>query len=192
MTRPLPLLLIFPLLAACDSSELEDLGRDDEFEAGCDASEAVSVDARGTYLLTQGDTPNDPTVLDLDAFGIEPGDRLVLQRLGEYQYAQLRDPASVRAGMVAVFSRTDTVRDEDERERVPGAIDAGRDVETRRTFAGNAETDIDQDFAVDSTTVTVPSGAAFLFVSPDDDKFDDNADDDDDFRICVTETPADS
>lgn len=178
--------LLLPLaLTACDSAVP---GPDGEFAEGCEASEAVPVRTTGTYLRTDDvDDADDPTVVRLRDVGLEAGDTVLFERLGEYQFGN-SDPTRVREEMAAVFSRTDNLLDRDERDRVPGAIDAGEDYETRRTFVDDLATDIAEDFFIDEeTTVTVPQGAEYLFVAPPDDRFDDNLDDDGDYRLCITE-----
>ena len=177
------------LLSACDSSEPEDSppGRDDEFDVGCDASTAVPVDPKGTYLrVAPRDAAVAPTVIRLADVNVRPGDDVTLERFGEYLYAGT-NPANTLDDLIAVFSTSDEVLDGDARARVPGALDAGEDVVTKRTFFDSLETDVPEDFAVESrTTVRVPAGAAYLLVAPNDSEYQNNTDTDNDFRVCVT------
>ncbi|MEM1117890.1 MAG: hypothetical protein AAF845_11545 [Bacteroidota bacterium] len=161
---------------------------DDLFEPGCDLSTAVQVRPTGTYLRVNDDDPDAPTLIRLADVGVAPGDRLALERFGEYQYRFNNDPADVRREMAAVFSSSNDLLGEGEDERVVNALDAGDDYATPPTRGGGVATDIAEDFQIsDSTVVVVPTGAVYLFVAPPDDRFRDNADDDDDYRVCITE-----
>lgn len=175
----------------CDSGSNQtgtDPREDDLFEPGCEASTAENVTPTGTYLRTNDDDPDAPTVLTLSRLGVAPGDRLALERLGEYQYRVDSDPSDVRREMAAVFSTSTDLRGADQEARVVDAIDAGDDYTSRPSRGDNGSTDIPEDFEVgDSTVVTVPAGARYLFVAPPDDRFRDNADEDDDYRICITD-----
>ena len=66
-----------------------------------------------------------------------------------------------------MFSSTNVVKKDNQRNRIPGAIDAGTDLSTPPHFLLllPIPTDIPQDFAVtNSPTVTVPAGAQYLIV----------------------------
>lgn len=180
-------------IAGCDSSETgtqtgTDPRDDDLFEPGCDLETAVKVRPTGTYFRTNADNPDIPTLIALSDLDLASGDRVLLKRFGEYQFKVTGDPTAVRRGMGAVFSSSNDLLDETEPARVVDALDAGEDFVSRVTATGDLPTDIPEDFEVsDSTVVTVPDGAAYLFVGPTDDLFQDNADEDDDFRVCLTE-----
>lgn len=178
----LPLLLF----TACDTTT-EAPGTDGTFDEGCEQETAIQIDPTGTYLRTSNDESRSPTSLRLADFGIAPGDRVTLQRFGEYQYMGRGDRTLVREQLVGVFSSSNELLAREQHPRVSGALDAGSDFVTPLSFSGQLSTDITQDFLVDNTTVTVPAGAAFLLVSPSDDLFEDNIDEDEDYRICVTE-----
>ena len=182
-------------LPACDSGE-EKEGLDTEREIGCDDPEAIAfrVRPKATYLRTAStDRAEEAPAYRLSDRGLAPGDSLNLQRLGEYQYRTPTDPDSVRYGILAVFSSTSTLLDADQPNRVPGAIDAGEDYVTGLTnLSPRVPTDIAEDFAVfdvegvnDTETIVIPDGAVYLFVSPEDNSFGDNQDEDGDFRLCV-------
>ena len=175
--------------SGCDSTEMgTDPREDDLFEPGCDVSTAINVRPKGTYLRYNDDDPDDPTIIRLADVGVGPGMSLALERFGEYQYRINSDASDVRREMAAVFSSSNTLLRGSELNRVSGALDAGEDYVSRPSLGDGGLTDIPQDFEVsDSTVVTVPTGAAYLFVAPPDDRFRDNADEDDDYRICITE-----
>jgi hypothetical protein len=87
---------------------------------------------------------------------------------------------------VAVFSRNGTLLPRNQRSRVAGATNAGPDVLTPVTFPGGLVTDVRQDFLVTpSILITIPSGATHLFVSPNDDFFGDNTDDNGNFGLRI-------
>ncbi|MCC2670471.1 MAG: hypothetical protein K0Q72_2942, partial [Armatimonadetes bacterium] len=90
--------------------------------------------------------------------------------------------------MIGVFSSTDVLDPAADSHRVPGAIDAGTDVFSIPTFVGAQPTDIPEDFAITGggTDLTIPAGAQFLFVSPNDSFFSDNSDPDGDYTIRIT------
>jgi hypothetical protein len=50
--------------------------------------------------------------------------------------------------MTGVFSGSETLLTSEERERVPGAVDAGEDYETSPTHNGGAKTDTPEDFPI--------------------------------------------
>lgn len=53
-----------------------------------------------------------------------------------------------------------------------GGLDVGEDVVTKRTWFAKLETDIPKGFVVESrTTVTVPDGAVYLLVAPNDGEY---------------------
>jgi hypothetical protein len=76
---------------------------------------------------------------------------------------------------------------------VPGAIAAGVPFITDRTFFGDFQTDIPQDFQVARTinpftsiVVQVPAGAKFLFVAARDSHYGTNEDPDSDYKVSIT------
>lgn len=188
LSRTSALVVVLLTVAACDSAREE--GLDTEPAPGCDdpGAATVAVEPTATYLLTRDeDEARSARAVPLADLGVEPGSRVRVERLGEFQFRARLDPDSVSYGVTAVFSTSRTLLDRDERERVPGALDAGDDYVTAPTLGEGAPTDIPEDFrVVDVETVDVPAEAAFLFVSPDDREFQDNLDEDDDFRLCFT------
>src|SRR5690606_30984727 len=127
-------------LAACDSSDEEE-GEDTDFEVGCDDPGAITIpiEATATYLRTAGSDEADPAqAFSLSSLGLQPGERIRVERLGEFQWRAEQHPDSVSYGVAAVFSSDDVPLDRSERARVPGAINAGNDYVTRPSFRSGA------------------------------------------------------
>lgn len=132
------------------------------------------LNAKSGYLRHLGlDRPKAPLVISLADVGAEVGDTLRLDSVGTYSMGLLlKDGTDTRLG--AVFSSTDVVLDSSQLKRIPGAIDAGPNVNTWpsivcifwycKDLGGD---DIAQDFPVDpSRTLVVPNGAQYLVVAP--------------------------
>jgi hypothetical protein len=181
----------------------EETGLDTTPALGCDGSEEARlyVPPRATYLrVSQQDRASgalDAIPHQLSALGIAPGDQLRLERLGEFQFNQSH-PDLVYYGLLVLFSSTNQLLPHTELHRVPGALAVGDPHQTRPTFHGNLPTNIPEDFVVgmgrngdptiprdEPVYVTVPEGAQYLFLSPDDDQFSDNLDVDEDFSLCI-------
>jgi hypothetical protein len=151
------------MLVTCDKY-FDEQGRDLFF----------GVNTKGSYLRAAGsDQPVAPTIIKLSDIGAVPGNTLKIARVGTYNDAtELRDGNATKVG--AVFSSTNVVLNDNQRNRIPGAIDAGTDVSTGSIltciifpFCTSTPTDIAQDFAVtNSPTVTIPAGAQYLIVAP--------------------------
>jgi PKD repeat protein len=146
------------------------------------------LDPRATYLHTNQDDSANARAFRLSDLGVEPTETVRITRLGDFENGQEQ-----AFGLTAVFSTNDTLLPRSERDRVPGAVDAGDDFVTSPTFNGNEETDIPEDFQVStqdgstaSTTVTVPADARFIFLSAQDNLFQDNSDTDEDFQFRIT------
>jgi hypothetical protein len=210
LTRPcrllLPAILISTLLiAGCDKS-VE--GEDTEFHVGCDAAHQtrIFVPPRATFLRVS-DRDHQAAAVNsvphrLSNLGIQPGDRLRLERFGEFQY-NMTHPDRVYYGLLVLFSSTNQLLPYNEQHRVPGALAAGEPFVTRPTYHDDLATDIPEDFVVgiqrvggdpriphnQPVFVTVPEGAEWLFLSPEDDHFSDNIDEDEDFSLCVEVVP---
>jgi hypothetical protein len=152
----------------------------------------VDIDPRWAYLLTN----QDPLALDavpfqLSTLGFAAGQAIVLRSLGNFDCGP--PCADTVTGMIGVFSSSSTLLSASTPHRVPGAIDAGTDFMTAPTFNGGLATDIPQDFSIPvlGTTLIIPTGAAFLFVTAHDSLYGDNSDPDRNFdvRIEVTAVP---
>ena len=170
--------LLLPL-AACDTSGVD---------SGYEQIARVDIDPKGTYLRTNQDPANAPTAIDLVGLGIVPGDSIYIRILGE---ADL-DPASATGGqpgassftVAGVFSTSSTLLGADQLDRVPGAIDLGRDVVTAPTAIGGLATDIPEDALINRSGFRVPAGATTVFLNVVDQFYSDN--DADTFTATVT------
>jgi hypothetical protein len=151
---------------------------------------AIKTDPRGTYLRTNFDNAPAAVPIALAGLGLKPGDRISITRLGDFNcHSSCGD---LSTGMIAVFSSSNLLLASDQAHRVPGAIDAGVDIVTSRTFFSGVATDIPEDFEVSGTGVvlTIPAGAAFLFVAAHDSLYGDNGDPDGDFAVRIEQLPA--
>ena len=119
---------------------------------------------------TYDDGAIDPEPILLSDYGINPGDSLVIEVIGEYLNGN--EP---REYVVAVFSTSGTLLDKSETHRVPGAVEAGEDYDTGTTYGcGGEPTDIPEDFfCTPKVYITVPVGATHLFLCPDDSYYED-------------------
>jgi len=115
----------------------------------------------------------DPLVIDLQEIGAEPGDTLRLNTVGTYAIIPLfKDGTEVKVG--AVFSATDEILPGNQLFRIPGAIDAGPDINTWvsitcvfGTCTDHGGDDVYYDFPfAGGRDVVVPAGANYLFVAP--------------------------
>lgn len=131
------------------------------------------VNSKASYLRAwPGDSPKPPRVIALADIGAAPGDTLDLDTVGVYA-----DTTTLQDGrkttMTAVFSSTSQLLAGSQRNRIPGALDAGSDINTGGywscflIFCSFQSSDIAQDFRVDpGLRVVVPPGANYLFVAP--------------------------
>jgi hypothetical protein len=147
----------------------------------------VSVDPKATYLHTNLDASNDTVPVDLAALAITPGMHLRLTTLGDFDNGPQPDD---RLNMLGIFSATSTLLGEANLDRVQDAIDAGFDVQTVVTYYGSQATDVAEDFPVvvgtaRELTITVPTGAAYLFLACHDSLYYDNSDPDGDFGVQI-------
>jgi hypothetical protein len=124
---------------------------------------------------------NDPGALEaeplnLATHGIYPGDYVLIDQLGSYDggggWHNL-------VNMHGVFSSSDVLLAGDQLNRVQGAIDAGEDIYTIPTHnCGGELTDIPEDFEIyPYVRIQVPAGAKYLFVAPNESKYEDNYND---------------
>ena len=161
----------------------------------------LPVDPRGTYLLTDpGDAPNPPLIVSLASLGIKPGDVISgvsvgdenACGVGQFCFGELFTPFAC-----GVFSSSNTLLPTGGAiNRVPGAIapnfTTAFPCNTAPTSGGNLPTDIPQDFALFGERVTVPAGAAYLFVAVADIFYADNSDPNGDFGVAITVNTASS
>jgi len=161
----------------------------------------VRVDPAATFLHSGwADNLSPPAVpVPLGDLGIRPGDRIRLERLGDWTgtYRSNDDLGD----MIAVFSGSAVLLPPRRRHRVQDAIDAGQDVITHRSSLVLDRTDIAEDFEVagidgrwsahprcrvDGVSVVVPEGATHLFVASHQSFYEDSGDPDGDFAVRIT------
>jgi len=130
------------------------------------------VNSKASYLRAwPGDSPSAPRVIALADIGAAPGDTLDLDTIGAYaELPELED--GNKTTMTAVFSSTSQLLGTGQRNRIPGAINAGSDINTGTflscflIFCSVQSSDITQDFRVDpGVSIVVPPGANYLFVA---------------------------
>jgi hypothetical protein len=149
-----------------------------DLEAGEDAwlypIGAMLLDPRSCFLHTCDDPGAvDAVPIDLAAHDIYPGDWIMIDAVGTYDGG---GGWSGQDDMHGVFSTSSTLLAGSYLNRVPGAIDCGEDIYTDPTWnCGGESTDIPEDFQIDPfVRIRVPSGARYLFVAPEDSKYEDN------------------
>ncbi len=142
----------------------------------------VTVDSKATYLHTTCDSPALPTVVDLAAFGLAPGDGLKLTYSVAppgFSFSGCGGPfvGAEDTSILGVFSSSSTLLPPSAHPRVPGALEAGTDVSTGPTFFCNELNDIPQDFRLfppSGFTIQIPVGATHLFLGINDSYWADN------------------
>ena len=156
------------------------------------AATFVPLESKATYLYTYNDNPTPPPALavELAGLGLQAGDRVLLQVVGDVDNGPGGDTFTFTLG---VFSSSNTLLGNDQRYRVPGALatDAPAFV-SAPTYSGARPTDIAQDFGFDTPlgiAVTVPVGATHLFLAKHDQWYHDNSDPDLDYGVLVGLAP---
>jgi hypothetical protein len=147
--------------------------------AAAQAQTTIPINPKATYLRL-GNDPNalPAPAINLSDLGLQPGDPILLERLGAFQFST-SGPETV-APMAGVFSSTNVLGPATDAHRVPGAIDAGPEVLTFPALNNTLPTDIPEDFAIarfvgqENVVVTIPQGAQYLFISPNESFFGDN------------------
>ena len=141
----------------------------------------IHVDPGETYLhISESDEAGAANPINLQTLNLTGISEVALNLTGDFSAG-----GNQKSNMIGVFSENATLDPESETHRVPGAIDAGKDVQTGNTWYGNEKTDIPEDFEIYNTVITMPSEAAVLFVSPKANYFSDNSDDDNDYAVTI-------
>ncbi len=156
-----------------------------------DAATFQSLDPKATYLRTNESSATPGALaLKLSDLGFAPGDRLLLEVLGDIDNGPGGDTFTFTLGL---FSSSSTLLPQTQLNRVPGALASdGVPFVTTSTFFGGLATDIAQDFGFDKLTpavVTVPAGAVYLFLAKHDRLYEDNSDPDGDYGVRVGLAP---
>jgi hypothetical protein len=131
------------------------------------------VNSKSSYLRAwPGDEPTAPRVIALADIGALPGETISLAQIGAFSDSTELEDGN-KTTMTAVFSSTNQLLGTSERYRIPGAINAGADINTGGywscflIFCSFKSSDIPQDFRVDpGLGIVVPPGANYLFVAP--------------------------
>ncbi|MHB8743537.1 MAG: VPLPA-CTERM sorting domain-containing protein [Sulfuricaulis sp.] len=135
----------------------------------------VSVDPKATFLETSGETDPSSIPVSLSGLGLTSGDAILLAEQGSFNFCCGQSTA-----MIALFSSSSSILDGSNLNRVPGAIGFPGSGVSTVTYFGNINNSITQDFFVNpagsgGTTVTIPTGANYLFVAADDSLYSDNS-----------------
>ena len=144
----------------------------------------IGIDARCTFLRTQGEAAPPSWPINLANLGLKAGDLIRLEVLGSFSYARGSLPDDTKA-MIGVFSSSAELLPADRLNRVAGAIDFGIETVTAPTLFGRRDTDIAQDFPITSLKVRIPAGARYLFVAAPDIYSSDNADPDANYAVRI-------
>jgi len=160
------------------------------------------LDPKGAYIFTNTnpgpsgvpDLPNAPLIISLASLGIQPGNVISAVPVGDanvcgagvFCFGEFFSP-----GVCGVFSSSNTLLPPGGTiNRVPGAIapnfSTAFSCGTSPTLYGSLPTDIPQDFFFSGEPVTVPNGAAYLFVAVVDIFYSDNSDPNGDFGVAIT------
>jgi hypothetical protein len=148
------------------------------------SSSIIGIDARCTFLRTNGENACPSWPINLANLGLKAGDLIRLDVLGDFSYSGGELPDEVRQ-MIGVFSSSATLLPGDWLKRVDHAIDAGTDIPTPPTLVGGRDTDIAQDFSIGSLKIRIPAGARYLFIAAPDIFYSDNADPDADYAVRI-------
>jgi hypothetical protein len=158
----------------------------------------IAINPAETYLRTSGEIVGGAVPIDLAALGINPGDTIRLERLGDWE-AGAGFNFDAWTMLFGVFSGSDVLLPSDQLNRVQDALDAGDDVFTGPTQFGGLATDIAEDFQISGfpdddplvsfVIVEVPPSASHLFVAAPDIQYADNSDPDGDFALAINIVP---
>jgi hypothetical protein len=151
----------------------------------------ADISPRAGFLHTCGETSLSPVIVRLADLDLYPGNVLHLRVLGGY------DGAIGRYGAQAsgIFSSSDVLLDQSYLYRVPGAIQADTyNDNTATTYeCGGEETDIPEDFRIDSSLIVeIPPGAMYLFIGVADCWYSDNTEYADGYAVYLTALPKNS
>jgi hypothetical protein len=143
----------------------------------------TEVSVKGTYLLADPDqssqaasSVDSPGIIDLQSNGFSEGETLLISFEGSLDRYGGSDYETVEY-LLGVFSSTNQLLSIYDAHRVPGAIDAGEDIDTGETWFTHENTDIPEDFKITPSTgfsIEVPQNAKYLFISFLDSYYPDN------------------
>ena len=160
------------------------------------------VDPKGAYVFTNTnpappglpDIPDAPLIISLASLGIKPGDVISGVSVGDMNFCSVGSfcfGEFFNVELCGVFSSSNTLLPTGGTiNRIPGAIPpdftTAFPCNTPPTLFGGLPTDIQQDFSFFGEPVTVPNGAAYLFVAVVDSFYSDNSDPNGDLGIAIT------
>lgn len=136
----------------------------------------VGLDGRDTFLRTSEDPGAlGPAILPLADLGLAVGNVACFQAVGDYGLGGgLLASQNEQPLVIAAFSASDRFAGSDVRIRIQDAVGPDAGLVTPLTAIGDLETDFTQDFDATDACVTVPTGAAFLFLGAWDAFYSDN------------------
>lgn len=138
----------------------------------------IEISPRGTYLHADsgGAGVDSPGIVDLQSYNFTEGDTILISFNGSIDVYGGTDYVTIES-LIGVFSSNSTLLPISDADRVPGAIDAGNDVNTSLTYFTHENTDIPEDFKITPSTgfsIKVPQNAKYLFISYHDSYYSDN------------------
>ena len=162
------------------------------FSVGDPTHWEFQLSPQATFIRADaGDTISGPIVIDLGSLGIVPGQVIGLSSSGFYVWGIGQADEARSTNMV--FSTSSELLPYTELNRVPGAIPATMPaIFTTNTcyLPAGQTTDIGEDFAINvPEIVTVPAGAAFLFIGTYDCAYWDNSDPNGDLKVTIDYFP---
>jgi len=146
----------------------------------------VSIDPRTTFLRTDAGDSYGVYFVDFSALGINAGDTLYLQTLGDFCMSSGAGCTEYAVPLIAAFASTNTLGDRANLNRLTAIASAAPGVVTGNTYYETLTTDISQDFAIpvgSPMSVVVPAGALYLAVGVTDSWYTDNSDPDRDLQL---------
>ncbi len=160
----------------------------------------VVVSALGTFLRTEpfqgspsgGSAVKDAAIVDLTGKGFKEGDNIIISYSGTIYLSAYWSPNDLGSfvdvknlPLLGLFSTTNALDSIDKLNRVPGAIDCGKDYKTEKTYFKSYDTDIQEDFRIEPNTgfeIQIPNNAKYLFLCISDAFYPDNVGS---FRVSI-------
>ncbi len=143
----------------------------------------VEVSSLGTFLRTDPEWKEDepiiqrPTMIDLEAEGINNSKWVSINYSGELAFSTGKYLEN-EIVLIGLFSTTSEIKSNEQLNRVPGAIDTGRDYKSDDTYFYSLTTDISEDFLIMSpfeNIIEIPRNAKFLVLCVADVYYPDNS-----------------
>jgi hypothetical protein len=170
----------------------------------------LSLDPKASFLLNTAD-PTGAIALDAIGFsladlGFSAGDNVLIKRVGDYKGGVGVNSSTGlpftdnQTTLLAVFSSSSTLLGRLNLNRLPGAVASDSSAFVSKVtswgnpyFTAGLATDIAQDFDVNNgglgQMVTIPTGATYIFFSPNDTNFVDNSDPNGNYGVSITAVP---